>query len=401
MAPTNFLTVSIASYNFGTVPLNSFATCNILLSNTSDTTINITAFNGLSAPLTSNGTPITLTTGQSTTIIVTFNPIAASSYSQTLAIVNSGITSPNNVVLSGVGFSNIYSLPDINNLACGVVKCKLITGIAIPDLTGLIPTKVPFLNIGVFKESIDMEVGFTEINNVDITVAEDYSTCPEGFWHRLINGYPLSDIELMFSIMEGSDDTFLFRGVLNRQEATNTEYYLDVLSGTPTKWVRGIKFTLISSLKVLQNVSIAALITECKLHKIASPLLSNYYVVPLGEIVASMIKLAYGTSYDSSLCVNNSTDIQIGDATETIINDWNIAALPIALLGSDIGFFDSTVGNTGGWYNRFANAYDLLKNLCFTFGIIPRYEYGTVTGIISVVPTLNNHRLVFVKGELI
>ena len=157
MAPSNFISVSVASYDFGSNILNSFKTLKLIIANNSDTTVNITGYTGLSAPFSSNGVPISLVTGQSTIVVITFNPTTANTFSQTLAIANSGVNNPTNISLTGIGFSNVYSLPDINNLACGVVKCKLIADRSLPDLSSLIPIKQSFIDFG------DEKTNFTQV----------------------------------------------------------------------------------------------------------------------------------------------------------------------------------------------------------------------------------------------
>ena len=449
-----------------------------------------------------------------------------------------------------------YSLPDINNLACGVIKSKLFVDESFPDLTTLLPTKVPFLNFGDGKESIDMEGGVTDIDQLDVTLAEDYSKCSEGFWHRIINGYPTktitssgsfseptagaattaqslsvgvnsidrlsgdftadgwkygmvgiitqtglnnglrftitnatalhltvaetltitgaetttlqgsntivrsdggsfvtdgwksgyagtiaqtgsnngwrftaltvsastittlepmyvigaasctltsdpvdTDIELMFTIMEGANETFWFRGKVYRKDADTTEYFLDVLSGVPNKWVRGLKVKLTTSLQMLQNVPVIALIQECSLH---TTLIGAYGVklISLGGLVASAITLAYGATYDATLCVNNSADIRLRNSDGSLVNNWDQAGI-IVQQSQDfvnyyfVNFFDTSPANAFSWYNRFANAYDLLNFVLFQFGVIPKYQYGTVAGLIDPTPANNNHRLIF------
>ncbi|MBE3139044.1 MAG: hypothetical protein IMZ53_00510 [Thermoplasmata archaeon] len=284
-------------------------------------------------------------------------------------------------------------LPIVYNNPVGVVKCYLYHDISINSVNVdlVYPTTVPLLSVSPIRESIDAEAGVTEFDNVDIEVKEDYTNHTEGFWHRLINGYPLLDFEMMFTIVEGDDETFCFRGKIYRNNIEETEHYLDNTTGTPSVVVRGMAFKLVSSLSVLEEVSIADLITECKLHTAYSDDL-GYNMIPMGSVIASMIKLAWGEDFDAALCVNNSEDIQLWN--EDAICKWDVGALFVntALL-ADYGFFDST--NANGWYKKYANAYDLLKSFCFSFGVIPRYQFGDADGLISSTSTDNKHRLIF------
>jgi hypothetical protein len=203
-----------------------------------------------------------------------------------------------------------------------------------------------------------------------------------------------TNIELMFTIMEGTDETFWFRGKVYRKDVDNTEYFLDVLSGVPNKWVRGIKFKLTTSLQLLQSVPVLALIQECALHTTLIPAY-GVEVISLGGLVSCAIKLAYGTTYDSTLCVNNSADVRVMDSTQLIYNKWDLAGVVVKINGSFVSFFWANSANAVSWYNRFSNAYDLLKYLLFPFGVIPRYQFGTADGLIDATPANNNHRLIF------
>jgi hypothetical protein len=359
--------------------------------------ITFSAFSGLSAPfsLPNGETSIPLALDETYDLVIRFTPIEKTLSTGTLHIDASGLDSSDIICSGAGGIITQHSLPDIDNLACGKVKCYIFEDGTVPDFADLLPESVKFLDLGEIRESIDLETGVTDIDQVDVTVAEDYTKCTEGFWHRIINTYPTATIEIMFTIMESTNETFLFRGQMYRQDVYTEEYYLDKIDGsTPTKWVRGVKFKLTSSLQLLQNVTIADLITECTLHTI---FIFAYLVevVPYRSIVASIIRLAYGIPYDDALCVNNSSDIRPRNTDGSIVNNWDEAALVVKADSLFVGFFLSDTGNSIGWYNRYANAYDLLKDICFKFGVIPRYQYGTVDGLIDATPANNSHRLIF------
>ncbi|MBE3141473.1 MAG: hypothetical protein IMZ53_12935 [Thermoplasmata archaeon] len=250
------------------------------------------------------------------------------------------------------------------------------------------PTSVRFLSVSPIRESVDAEAGVTEFDNADIDVKEDYSTYPEGFWHRLINTYPAFDFELMFTIMEGSDETFLFRGKIYRINIQETEHYLDDTVGTPSKVVRGVAFKLVSSLKVLEEVSLTDLLTECASHYWTYGSITAIYIK---SVIASMIKLAYGESYSESLVVNYSGEILFqSDALAPL--SWSTIGIDVTVEGN---YLDSSGDYQYSWIKRFANAYDLLQYLCRQFAIIPRYSFGDTNGLISGTPANNKHRLSF------
>ena len=271
------------------------------------------------------------------------------------------------------------TLPVINNNPAGVVECYLYHDSTITDLT--YPTEVLFLAFGKLRESVDLKVGTTEYDNIDIDVKEDYTYHSEGFWHKLINGYPTLDFELMFTVQEGAGETFLFRGKIYRVNVEETEHYLDKTIGSPSVVVRGVKFKIVSSLLVLQNILISDLCTEVITHAIAGTIGAiNTTCVTFRIVLASMIKLAFNVTYDDTLIVDNATDMQV------LANGEYASPLDQYIV---INFFypDGTGGAitmaNGTYYSRFATAYDLLKHICQEWHLIPKFSFGGSTGLIT------------------
>jgi hypothetical protein len=281
-------------------------------------------------------------------------------------------------------------LPVINNLDVGIVECYLYHHDSITGLT--YPTGVDFSTIGVIRESIDIEKGITEFDNVELEIVEDYTVYAEGFWHKLINEYPEFDFELMFTIREGEDKTFTFRGKLYRKNIQEPEHYLNSMTGSPTSVERTANLKLASSLTVLENVTMNDLCAEVLLHDesgyIVTPYGETFNVVSLANIFASMIRQAYYEDCDTSLVVNNSTDIQV----------WNYETSAwVSFLDLHISsdFFLQSGEINGQYINRFSNAFELLKHLCGMFCVVPRYTYGTSAGIFDeAVAENNSHRII-------
>lgn len=276
-----------------------------------------------------------------------------------------------------------HLLPVINNLAVGVAYCRLYHD---STITITYPPKVDFANLGDFVERIDAEGGVIDIDNVSLDIVEDCSTYPEGFWWKLINGYPTKDVQLMFTVMEGTDETFLIKGSIYRGNTDFSEVYIN-----GTDRVRVLSTQLVSMLGALKNVTMTALRTEIITH---IENLTDGAFIQMRSVIASMIALAFGETFSKDLVVNNSTDIQAttwGDYT-TWIADW-----------PDLYMFDTvneylypSLGLGQEWTARFATAFDLLKHLSLHFGVIPRYSFGTADGLFDSVTSANNsHRLTF------
>jgi hypothetical protein len=286
----------------------------------------------------------------------------------------------------------VTTLPIINHLPIGVMNCYLLHDDSITGLT--YPTTVNFADLGQVGETIDAEAGITEYDNVNIEINEDYSTYTQGFWHKLINEYPTFDFELMFTVIEDTVEMFLFRGKIYRENITETEIHLDNITGTPVNVCRSVSLKLVSSLLILKDVTIADLNEEVLTHEVNNAdiiradeqQIDSANIVRLDAVFASMIKLAYGTSYDVSLAINNSTEILVWSyehsAYESILNMY---------MCSD--FFRAADEITNQYYKRFDNAYEVLRHLCRHFALIPKYMFGTTTGTIDATWANNDHRL--------
>jgi hypothetical protein len=275
----------------------------------------------------------------------------------------------------------VHKLPDINNLPIGVIHCYLYHDDSIVGLT--YPSAVSFMEIGKLKESIDLEGGITDLENVTVALVEDYSAYPEGFWFKLINGYSF-DVELMFTVDEGANEVFLFRGTVYKINTSYPEYYLN---GTDV--VRGIKFDVVSKLITLKNYTMTDLVTTALGYSGAT---ASRQAMRFGELVASMI-VFYGDAYSESMCVNNSTDIEFYDELAAAWITWANTYFDCGYTGHEDGYFKAA--NSYSWPARFNSAFDLLQFLCRHFGVIPRLTFGNASGYIDATPANNLHRIVF------
>lgn len=316
--------------------------------------------------------------------------------------------STNNVVLFGMGLTEgvQYSLADAYYTAAGTVKSYIFVDPSLPALT--VPASVGIKKLGKIIERIDQQVGVVEVDNVELIMSEDYSTYADGFWYHILNGDPqrAKDVEIMLTIMEGTDETFLFRGVALRDSLEFDEFYVDQPNGAPSKWVRGVKMQLASGLERLKNVQISALVGECEQHTVSGTINSGAATfITLRAVLASALRLAFGQAYDDTLLVNNTTDffVNVGGTNGLGNNDgtdynWPELYLTFEYLGgmgAYLGyrglFFDSTA--SGAWINRYGSAYELLAHIALAFGAVPRYTYGDGTGLISATAANNKSRI--------
>lgn len=301
---------------------------------------------------------------------------------------------------TGLHAPNQITLPVVYNTAAGTIKAYLFVDYTLPALTP--PATVRIISIGKVLTQLDSLAGALQPETLDVTFAEGYSTYyPEGFFYKVINGYQ-KDVEIMLTLMEGTNETYLFRGRIRKDRTTWDEHYLNNATdsyppGTaPTDWVRGVKIQAISSLDILKNIPVSDVLNESLAHKVVTDSLLNYYGVSFATIIAVMIQLAYGASFDTSLVVNDSNDFYLVDSVG-VAQGWTDCLVHAQWDNSGIWewriLFDPLSAN--GWASRFSSAYDLLANIAYTFGCIPRYTFGDGTGLISGTPSNNRPRIEF------
>jgi hypothetical protein len=188
----------------------------------------------------------------------------------------------------------------------------------------------------------------------------------------------------MFTVTEGENETFLFRGSIYRGNTDFNEIYAN-----GTDRVRILSTQLVSMLGALQSVTMTDLRTEILTH---IETLTNGNFIQMSSIVGSIVTLAYGEPFSKTLAVNNSTDIQatLWEDYTTFVADWQDL-----YIWDTVNVYLYSVGDGRAWTDRFATAFDLLKHLSLHFGVVPRYSFGTADELIDPTPANNSHRITF------
>jgi len=91
--------------------------------------------------------------------------------------------------------------------------------------------------------------------------------------------------------MEGSNETFLFKGKLYKENIEWTEFRI-----TNTVKVRGVALKLVSMIYELKEITTTYLLIACRNYRTD---IANEGWITLGGVVATMISLAYGQVYDA------------------------------------------------------------------------------------------------------
>ena len=349
--------------------------------------------------------PFNVAVGTPVTININYTPAQTPDWGipdQGLVTITSNApvtSSVQEIALYGIGTTPgvQYSLPVAYNTASGTLKTYLIVDPSLPTLT--VPLTVKVVSIGKITEKIDAQAGVVDVEQVTVTLGEDYSFYSEGFWYKIINGYP-KDVQLMFTLMEGANETFLFRGKVFKANATWGESYINPVGATPTRWVRSVQLQLVSAVDILKSVAISSLLGECRSHFVNAA--SVYNFVSLKSVVAAMIKLAYGVTYNEALVVNNAIDFYFKssvDSSSGVTNwQWTDCGIMAQQIDANSIYQDKvyfSASNPNSWLNRFASAYDLLVYLSFGFAVVPRFTFGDGSGLISSILANNLPRLEF------
>lgn len=292
-----------------------------------------------------------------------------------------------------------YELPTINNLPSGgSMKCFLYVDSSVGALT--IPDTVSVLSITPLKESVDISAGQTDLQNVTVSLSDNYDDYADGFWFNLIEGNPLAEIQMLFILTESGSDTYYYRGSLFRESVQWRELYI---SGSDA--IRTVEAQFISPIQALKNVTTADLITYitdthpeifCEIGKNERVTAEIERMVTVKNILAAMIELALDLSEGTAAVISRGADIivyndrlaewydpldgyfwvQSYDSDFSSYRDtwspYNLSATPLIV--------DTT--NQGAlWITRYSNCFDLLKSITNSLGVVPRYYYGDSSGI--------------------
>lgn len=386
------------SLDFGNVAIGASSTLTIVFTNSSSPTASqdIT-LGGLAAPFTfgSGDDAFTLAADAAThTVDITFTPTAVGTASDTITGTTTADSfSPDNplaIAITGVGYSTAYALPDIENNPAGVMKITLIVDPSLPELT--VPDTVKVMHIGELVELIDAEPGIVDVQNMELELAEDYSTYTEGFWYKVIQGYPTKEVQFKFILEEDGVDTFWFWGKVYRQEVEWPEHYV---ATDESAVIRTVKIRLVSLIGSLKDVLIADALTEMRRHAV----MGAYQIT---DVLASMVKVLFAQPFDTGDVQVRSCDMRLvkQDASTVveIVDAWFFGATTYGRRG----YIDGTgtvAQNPDAWEYRYSNAYDLVRDICLSFGWFARYYYGQDDGSYAGDGSDTHHLEMLTRGN--
>ncbi len=349
----------------------------------------VVSFSDVSAPFSyvSGAGGFTLAAnGDSNTITIRFTPTVAGTFSDSITVNCSGGFTPQptgTITLSASAWSPIYTLPQINNMACGVIKATLIMPLTADELT--VPTKNTFLDITSITETGQEQLSQASAGTAKITVVDDYTTHTEGFWWKA-SQYALS---LRFYLVEGGADTFLFYGSIQPQQTTWTEHYVGTLG-----YVREGEFILLSAEGVLFSTATSAWVTEALAR---STILSwpsapgNRGVIALIDLFECMLTTAalnvWVTTggYDIDVILDTSTPdlVYYNTGTAYDFSSIHIGTSSYNSSGSSTYYINDYWDNANTHGHalaiKHATLQDAISSILFNFGLTMRMSYDVAT----------------------
>jgi hypothetical protein len=152
-APAPVISVSVTSINFGSSVVGSTVSQPVIVSNTGNAALTISAVSATGSGFSVNGftLPITVNAGKQTTITAAFDPTAAGAATGSISITSNAPTSPTAIALSGTGTASTLTL-------------------------GISPTSLSFGNVLDTTTSTAQTVTITNTGNASVTISSVTAT---------------------------------------------------------------------------------------------------------------------------------------------------------------------------------------------------------------------------------
>ncbi|HEY4611419.1 MAG TPA: hypothetical protein VII11_00370 [Bacteroidota bacterium] len=254
---------------------------------------------------------------------------------------------------------------------------------------------VPAVNriqtLGEVEERIDPKPGMVEIGAMQMTLVEDFSEYPEGFWKRVFFANEPARMKILLD--EGSGFKYFFYGVVDNDATTFDEHFV---SGT--QYVRTCSVRWNNFLSILKGVSIADVVTEILLHPTTYKTTSNPGTpgfsngegnfIAMTSVLACVLKVAFpesnGAFSPDDVSVNHD-DLQwsIDASDPNLWKGYEELYLCINIVSGSFPSGTNEYLDTASeyfWGDRYGTAFDLLIDLCQNNVFFPRIYYDIQDG---------------------
>src|SRR3990167_8092259 len=251
------------------------------------------------------------------------------------------------------------------------------------------------LSLGEIIESVADIAGLAEVSNLSVTFLEEYATYSIGWWLTVIEelGPYTDDIRLKIELDEGAGYDIIFWGVINRENVRYGSAYISDGKGSTSAYTtkRIVVIEFIDLIALLQTTSMDDVATEANIHAVqynyqpdtqGGVSVGTQYFFKVTEVIASIVKVAFGQTYAATDCTVANCDIRFSRVLLCLLEE--LADIYIMAGVGNLGYFASVqtqyyVGNT------YKSAFEFLGLLCTTFGVIARriYTGGRHTIVLS------------------
>ncbi|KAB2967509.1 hypothetical protein [Zoogloea sp.] len=279
----------------------------------------------------------------------------------------------------------------------GTVRVTLFYDDAVISNASHIPSAAEsLLNIGEFIEKLEKKSGVFEFSSVSIEIKDSYDNYTAGVWFKLLSS--ASEVQFRFYLVEGSTDTFLFWGMVQKDGVIDFKERYISNPGSSGRYVRTGRVSLVSMLSKLKTTSVSSVISQIAANDANDSLGGTS--IQFNSLIGCIAVAAFGADAsitDSGVFPSGDAEIQFQSTTSTWLN-INELYIRVQLSNSPITvspYFDSLDVTGRYWVGRFTNALELLSFLAKSYGYLVRYFYGQSDGTIGA--SSNYHRIQFVQ----
>jgi hypothetical protein len=204
-SPTYLLTPSASSLNFGNILVGSSASQAVTLTNTGNSSVSISQISVSGAGFTASGVtpPVTLSAGQSVSLLVGFSPSLAGSSTGSVTVVSNASNSPATISLAGTGvqpqISVVPTSVNFGNVTVGITNTQSVT-VSNPGSANLSITQATVSGTGFALSGVTLPLtlvpGSSAVLTVSFTPASASSTTGA---LTLVSNAPNSPLSVMLS----------------------------------------------------------------------------------------------------------------------------------------------------------------------------------------------------------
>lgn len=175
-SPTYLLTPSASSVSFGKILVGSSASQSVTLANTGNSSVSISQISVSGTGFTASGVtpPVTLSAGQSVSLLVKFSPGVAGSLTGSVTVVSNASNSPATISLAGTGvqpqISVVPTSVNFGNVTVGITNTQTVT-VSNPGSANLSVTQATVSGTGFGLSAVTLPLTLAPGGSAALTVS--------------------------------------------------------------------------------------------------------------------------------------------------------------------------------------------------------------------------------------